>query len=150
MSLKLVLNLAAAIALGAMSASADVVELKDAASVSGKILADRRDSVVVDVGYTVLVIPKSSVTKIISGEQTVAPKTSASGKKSSPAVSAQPGVTTPVATVISGLYSVGNKAGGERNVRDLVNQLGEAVVQVRTPGGLGSGFFLNEEGFLRC
>ncbi len=148
MSLKMVLNLAALIALGATSAPADVVELKDAASVSGKILADRRDSVVVDVGYTVLVIPKSSVTKIISGEQTVAPKTSASGKKSSPAVSAQPGVTTPVATVISGLYSVGNKAGGERNVRDLVNQLGEAVVQVRTPGGLGSGFFLNEEGFL--
>ena len=36
----------------------------------------------------------------------------------------------------------------ERNVRDLVNQLGEAVVQVRTPGGLGSGFFINEEGFL--
>jgi serine protease Do len=33
-------------------------------------------------------------------------------------------------------------------VRDLVNQLGEAVVQVRTPGGLGSGFFINDEGFL--
>jgi serine protease Do len=26
--------------------------------------------------------------------------------------------------------------------------LGEAVVQVRTPGGLGSGFFINEDGFL--
>ena len=65
MSLKFVLNLAALIALGAMSALADVIELKDAASVSGKILADRRDSVVVDVGYTVLVIPKSSVVKIV-------------------------------------------------------------------------------------
>jgi serine protease Do len=38
--------------------------------------------------------------------------------------------------------------GAERNIRDLVNQLGEAVVQVRAPSGLGSGFFLNEEGFL--
>jgi len=33
-------------------------------------------------------------------------------------------------------------------VRYLVNQLGEAVVQVRTPGGLGSGFIINEDGFL--
>jgi len=33
-------------------------------------------------------------------------------------------------------------------VRDLVNQLGEAVVQVRTPGGLGSGFIINDDGFL--
>jgi serine protease Do len=30
----------------------------------------------------------------------------------------------------------------------LVDILGEAVVQVRTPGGLGSGFILNEDGFL--
>jgi serine protease Do len=29
-----------------------------------------------------------------------------------------------------------------------VNQLGESVVQVRTPGGLGSGFFINEDGYL--
>jgi serine protease Do len=29
-----------------------------------------------------------------------------------------------------------------------VNQYGVAVVQVRTPGGLGSGFILNEEGYL--
>jgi serine protease Do len=30
----------------------------------------------------------------------------------------------------------------------LVNIIGEAVVQVRTPSGLGSGFFINEDGFL--
>jgi len=28
------------------------------------------------------------------------------------------------------------------------NQLGEAVVQVRAPSGLGSGFILNEDGYL--
>ena len=31
---------------------------------------------------------------------------------------------------------------------ELVKQIGEAVVQVRTPSGLGSGFFINEDGFL--
>ena len=33
-------------------------------------------------------------------------------------------------------------------MRDLVKTIGEAVVQVRTPGGLGSGFIINEDGFL--
>src|SRR5262249_53254652 len=35
-----------------------------------------------------------------------------------------------------------------KDVRELVNQLGESVVQVRTPGGLGSGFIINEDGYL--
>jgi serine protease Do len=42
-------------------------------------------------------------------------------------------------------------AGGqarERAVRELVAEVGEAVVQVRTPAGLGSGFFINPEGYL--
>ena len=33
-------------------------------------------------------------------------------------------------------------------MRELVTQLGQAVVQVRTPSGLGSGFFLREDGHL--
>ena len=148
MLLKLVLPVAALIALGTTVASADVVELKDAASVSGKILADKRDSVVVDLGYTVLVIPKSAVAKIISGEQPAPAKNSVSVKKSNTPPVAQLAATVSSAPVSHGIYSVGSKTGGERNVRDLVNQLGEAVVQVRTPGGLGSGFFLNEDGFL--
>ncbi len=35
-----------------------------------------------------------------------------------------------------------------RDVQDLVKQIGEAVVQVRTPEGLGSGFFINADGYL--
>jgi len=48
----------------------------------------------------------------------------------------------------AGFYSANNKVMPDKTVRDLVNQLGEAVVQVRTPGGLGSGFIINEDGFL--
>src|SRR5258708_6401058 len=58
----------------------------------------------------------------------------------------------PDAQVVSenkpGFYSGSNKVLATRTVRDLVNQLGEAVVQVRTPSGLGSGFIINEDGFL--
>jgi serine protease Do len=145
MSLKKVLNIIAVTVLCVAATRADVIELKDAASVSGKILAERKDSVVVDVGYTVLVIPRSSVLKIHSGETSAQTTPAITKKKTSPAA---PIATATPSQPNNGLYTVGNKSGGEKNVRDLVNQLGEAVVQVRTPGGLGSGFFLNEDGFL--
>jgi serine protease Do len=54
----------------------------------------------------------------------------------------------PAADSKPGFYSAPNKALPSRTVRDLVNQIGEAVVQVRTPSGLGSGFIINEDGFL--
>ncbi len=125
-------------------AMADVVELKDGAAISGKILAEKRDAVIVDVGYTALVIPRNAVSKIVPNESAGAVKSSSKGKKPAPAAE------TPVASPASpaGFYQVGNRSSGEKSVRELVNQLGEAVVQVRTPGGLGSGFFLNEDGFL--
>ena len=47
-----------------------------------------------------------------------------------------------------GFYSASIVPLQERSVRELVNELGEAVVQVRTPAGLGSGFFINPDGFL--
>ena len=48
----------------------------------------------------------------------------------------------------AGLFQSATVALPERSVRELVGQLGAAVVQVRTPSGLGSGFIINEEGYL--
>ncbi len=140
--------LAAVLVVGLGCASADVIELKDKAAISGKILAEKRDAVIVDVGYTALVVPRSAVTKITTGTSTDAPKTPP--KESQPANPPQsPATDTATATMLNhGLYHASTKAGPERSVRELVNQLGEAVVQVRTPGGLGSGFFINDDGFL--
>ncbi len=128
-------------------ALADVVELKDAASVSGKILSEKSDSIAVDVGYTVLVIPRAAVAKIILGDSTPPPvmATDLTNQTEAVATLSAPGLETPAA---GGFYQVGNGADGDRSVRELVKQLGEAVVQIRTPAGLGSGFFLNEDGFL--
>ena len=148
MSLKMTLGLTAVMLAGLAPAFADVVELKDKAAITGKVLAEKRDAIVVDVGYTVLVIPRSAVTKILAGETVaVAVSKPAEGKSPLPAKNAAPEQKS-VVEASQGLYQVVNKAGPERNIRDLVNQLGEAVVQVRAPSGLGSGFFLNEEGFL--
>ena len=148
MSLKVTLALAAILLAGLKPAFADVVELKDKAAITGKVLAEKRDAVVVDVGYTVLVIPRSAVTKILAGESMDSVPAKSGEKKSSPPSKSLPADTKAVVESNRGFYQVANKIGPERNIRDLVNQLGEAVVQVRAPSGLGSGFFLNEDGFL--
>ena len=113
-------------------AQADTIQLKDAAAVSGKILAEKPDSVVVDVGYTVLVVPRADITGITRAAGVLAP--------ASPGglLDVTPQFYTPAGTV----------APPTRNVQDLVKQLGLAVVQVRTPEGLGSGFFVNPDGYL--
>ena len=128
---------------GVLTTTADELQLKDKAAISGKILAEKSDVVVVDVGYTVLLVPRSQIIKITKADapQTTSPDKSAkSGKKSAP--------PTAAAANPQGLFSVATVPGPERSVRELVAQLGEGVVQVRTPGGLGSGFFINEDGHL--
>ena len=113
-------------------AGADVVQLKDKAAITGKVIAEKRGEVVVDVGYTWLIVPRSDIVKITkSGEKEAAIPTAAAP-----------------AEVRTGMYQTAVTPPAIRDVRELVKLLGEAVVQVRTPGGLGSGFIINEDGFL--
>src|SRR4051794_32597799 len=51
---------------------AETVQLRDRAAVTGTVLAEKRDQIVVDLGYTVLTIPRSSIVKITKEEE--APK----------------------------------------------------------------------------
>jgi len=148
MSLKMTFALTVMLAVGLGPAPADVVELKDKAAITGKVLAEKRDSVIVDVGYTALVIPRSAVTKLSLGGEAAASATKTTETKTSPAPKSAAPEMLPALEAGHGFYQLGNKSSAERSVRDLVKQLGEAVVQVRTPSGLGSGFFINEEGFL--
>jgi serine protease Do len=122
---------------GSLALRADTVQLKDKASITGKVLAEKRDQVAVDVGYTVLVIPRNEIANIAKPDSSDSKKTSARNR-----------VGGDVPVISPGFYTAGSKTMPQRSVRDLVNELGEAVVQVRTPGGLGSGFMLNEDGFL--
>src|SRR3989454_1410179 len=121
---------------GVSFAFADTIQLKDKAAITGRILARKHDQVFVDVGYTVLVVPRNQIEKITESDS------SGHIDKRTP---------TAVATnqsAIKGLFQSAAVALPERSVRELVGQLGAAVVQVRTPSGLGSGFIINEEGYL--
>jgi serine protease Do len=98
---------------------------------------------VLDVGYTVLLVPRAEVVKITKPEPaTSAPKTTAKSTKAKAAT----GTTAPA--MRPGFYATPAGPAPDQSVRELVNVLGQSVVQVRTPGGLGSGFFINEEGYL--
>jgi serine protease Do len=141
------------LALPAGRTLADTLELKEGAAITGRILSEKRDQVAIDIGYTVLSVPRSQVQRIVRGESTVpAPKKNGSSRTA--AAPAAPVTPTPApeaipaAPVRRSFYTAVSRPGETRNVRDLVAQLGEAVVQVRTPGGIGSGFFINEDGFL--
>jgi serine protease Do len=108
--------------------------------------------VAIDIGYTVLVVPRSHVVEILSGESMA--KDAAGQRTTTELVglrdAASPPPRTPVARPVDGsdFYREGELSGRERSVRELVSQIGEAVVQVRTPSGLGSGFIINKDGYL--
>jgi serine protease Do len=138
------LFLSALLACGLASARADTIQLKDKAAIVGNVLAEKPDQIAVDVGYTVLVIPRSQVVKIVKGDTPPSPAAKPPRGQKAPDASA----LTEVAQPKPGFYLAPNMAASLRSVRELVNEIGEAVVQVRTPSGLGSGFILNEDGFL--
>src|SRR5436189_1695536 len=54
--------------LGVPAAFADVLQLKDKAAIAGKILAEKRDQVIVDLGYAVLAVPRNQIIRIVKGE----------------------------------------------------------------------------------
>ena len=118
------------------TAATDVLQLKEKSEVSGKILAEKKDIVVIDIGYTVLSVPRSQIAKIVHGSE------SESANAKAPAPAAAPTETG------NQLYSAASAPLAERSVREQVIQLGEGVVQVRTPSGTGSGFFLTEDGHM--
>ena len=127
-------------------AMADTVQLKqDKAAVIGKVVAEKSDQLFVDIGYTVLAIPRAQILKVLKSDEI--PQPSAKTASVVRPVTAESS-TRAAAEPKSGFYHSDGRSATPRSVRELVIALGEAVVQVRTPGGLGSGFIINEDGFL--
>ncbi len=127
------LGLGLGLAWGWMPATlAETVLLRDGASVTGRILAEKKDQYVVDLGYTVLSIPRGEVVEVVQEAKS----------------DEKPGEPALIQEIRGGLYAVAATPPAERPVRELVQELGESVVQVRAPSGLGSGFFVTEDGYL--
>ncbi|MES2708885.1 MAG: trypsin-like peptidase domain-containing protein [Verrucomicrobiota bacterium] len=101
------------------------VELTQGGSVRGEILSESAERVVVDLGFTILQVPRDSVARIVR-EAAAALSTAASD---------------------ADLYRT-DSAARTQSVKDLVNNIGDRVVLVKTPSGLGSGFMIHQDGYL--
>ena len=102
------------------------IVLKNGNVIVGDVLREKEENLVVDVGFSVITVPMQAVLERMDPEGAEDEQTTA---------------------VEGGLYheaSAGTLT--TRNVKDLTESLGESVVLVSTPGGLGSGFIVNEKG----
>lgn len=107
---------------------ADVIELTTGQRIEGEILKVQADAVFVDVGVDVVRIP---VDRIKSRTSAVEPGSKKDAKKP--------------AQKSGKLYT--EKDQPNRSVKELTEKFGAGVVLVQTPGGLGSGFIINDRGY---
>ena len=107
----------------AVSAS-DTIRLHGGAEVTGEIVYRKADTLVVDLGYRILEIPAAEVESITAA-----------------------GATVEAVADTPDLYR--RETGrSEISVKENIERCGEAVVQVRTPTGLGSGFVIHPSGYV--
>jgi serine protease Do len=118
--------------------AADTVVLKEGQTLTGDILAEKNDELIVDIGVSVLTIRKE---KILKYEYTGADEVTVDSNE------------VAFETIMEGvradrgrLYTQAKLA--KTTIEECVNRVSEAVVKVSSPAGVGSGFFLNEEGYL--
>jgi len=117
----------------AASALADVVTLKQGQTLTGDILADKDNLLVLDIGYTALSISKDDIAQYQYASDANKPAADANE------------LTTPAVSTHQ-LYRTADLE--KLSIEKCVEKIAEAVVKVSTPGGLGSGFFINEQGYL--
>ncbi|MFM8469942.1 MAG: hypothetical protein ACKODH_08230, partial [Limisphaerales bacterium] len=99
--------------------SADEVQLRDKSAVIGHILAEKPDQVFVDIGYTVIAVPRAQITNIVrSSEKSPSTKT---GKKTTEPTAKSSAPAQP-ATATKNLFTVNLTPPPERTVRELMAQ----------------------------
>ncbi len=107
-----------------VTAGAETIHLHGGAEVTGEILLRKADTLVVDLGFRVIEIPTIEVESIVPDD-----------------------AAEPVAAESADLFS-GEPGRVELSVKENIDRCGEAVVQVRTPTGLGSGFVIHPTGYV--
>ncbi len=118
---------------------ADKIVLKEGQIITGKIILEKQTQLYIDIGITVLTIPKDKILEYKYGEATEAEDADANDVDSEAALQ-------PVDNAPDRLYKTANLK--KTTIEKSVDTVSEAVVKVSSPGGSGSGFFINEDGFL--
>jgi len=106
---------------------ADTIVLKDRNRISAPVIKESSEHVYVDLGFDILKIPRESIASV--------------GSSSASALQTP---TSPIEN--NGLYAVGDPQ--VHSTVDGVQAFGPAVVVVKSPAGLGSGFIVHASGYL--
>jgi serine protease Do len=110
--------------------SADTVLLKQGQTLTGEILAEKQDLLILDIGISILTIPKDKILEYQYGQT----------------ADNLPSVTAGRPTDQPSLYKTASLK--KTSIEKCVDAVSEAVVKVSSPAGIGSGFFINEDGYL--
>lgn len=105
------------------SAELCTIVLKNGMQIKGDLLREKPDVILVDLGFTVLTVPTQDVERVVVDDPTVA------------------------VTEEGDLFRVVQGA-DELSVEKNVNRCSEAVVEIRTSIGLGSGMIINPDGYV--
>jgi serine protease Do len=123
----------ASIAAGAVLAvgarAQDEVELGQGRLVRGSVVKETPEQVFVDVGPTIVALPRASIVAV---------------RRASEAAPGDPRAPGTAAATPGALYRRAERE--EMSVRENVERVGEGVVLVKVPGSLGSGFLISEQG----
>src|SRR5271168_1818472 len=95
------------------------LRLKNGAEIRGDILSEKADHLIVDLGFTVVTVPRDEIDHVVDEK---APSASTAGS-------------------VSDIY-FGSPGQPILTWKENVDRCGDAVVEVRTPIGLGSGFII--------
>jgi len=118
---------------------ADKIILKGGQTITGEILVEKQTQLYVDIGITVLTVPRDKILEY-EYEDTAETQDAKAGKEQTEAGSKI------VNNAPGRLYKTANLK--KTTIEKSVDRVSEAVLKVSSPGGTGSGFFINEDGFL--
>jgi serine protease Do len=115
-------------ALTASTCLGDVIVLKSGQKLEGDVIKVTDEKIWIDIGIDVLPVPLDKVESRTSSDKTDEPKEAPKPKQ-------------------EGIFLSAPKNLPIRSVKELAAKIGEGVVLVQTPGGLGSGFVINDRGY---
>ena len=121
---------------------ADTIVLKEGQTITGEIILEKQNQLYVDIGVTVVTIPKDKILEFHYGDA----KTPAADANNVKADAAGTAATQPSADASGRLYKTARLK--KTTIEKCVEAVSEAVVKITSPGGTGSGFFINEDGYL--
>jgi serine protease Do len=119
---------------------ADTIILKQGQTLTGDIIVEKENSLYVDIGITILNIPKDKILEYSYSKDIKAKNVDVNDANNLYAK------TEKLYEPVGQLYRTAKLH--KTTIEKCVEAFSEAVVMVSTPAGTGSGFFINEDGYL--